>query len=408
MKTLLIRLSGFTFLPLLALITPLLLLPIISKEVGSSGISSVMAGQAIGTFAATALMWGWNVDGPVAIARSTTSHSRGIIYAESMRTRLLLLGPILLVTLAITALVTVPGFRIDGMSMAVVTCLAGMSPAWFCIGLGNPRLLALFDTIPKFLGAGVSAILLVATRQLWVYPVVTVLILIATLTLFHIQHAPGTKWFPDGLGRTIGEIGRQKHTAGINIAGSAYASTPTPIATITAPPVISGGFSTADTLYRFGLFTVIALGNAFQSWTLEVSGPAAKARHRLAIVAHLILGVVGAAILTALGPWASSLIFAGQIQADRLTCFYFGLAFLFISLATPFTRNILIPSGRQSFVFAWTIVAAVAGVVLMVVSGIIGDVSSIALGMALSEAILCIAVFGRAVAQIQRNPTYSP
>src|SRR5213595_2003531 len=111
MKTVLLRLSGFTVLPLLSLITPLLLLPVISGFVGGSGISSVISGQAIGTFAATVLMWGWNVDGPVAVARSTSAAGRSKVYLQSMRTRLLLLALVLPATAAIAALVANPAFR---------------------------------------------------------------------------------------------------------------------------------------------------------------------------------------------------------------------------------------------------------------------------------------------------------
>ncbi len=47
MKTVLARLTGFSILPLLSLVTPLLLLPVIASIVGSGGIASVVSGQAI-------------------------------------------------------------------------------------------------------------------------------------------------------------------------------------------------------------------------------------------------------------------------------------------------------------------------------------------------------------------------
>ena len=388
MKTVLLRLSGFAILPLLSLVTPLLLLPIVSSIVGGNGVSSVVSGQAIGTFAATILLWGWNVEGPVAIARSTTAIERGSIYAQSMRTRLLLSIVVLPLTAAVSAAVAVPAFRNEAISMALATAFAGMSPAWFCIGLGQPKLLAIFDTVPRFLATALSAPLLVLSRQVWVYPVVLAIAFAFSLWAFHRRFSPRQSWFPASLSEALQGLRRQRHTAGINIASSAYATTPAPIATVTSSPAVSGSIATADTLYRLGIFAVIALGNAFQSWAIEPGIANRVQRHRAAIWAHLALGVIGAAILTALGPVVSGVIFAGQARATMLVCFYYGVAFFFLSASTPLIRNLLIPAGRQAYVLWCTVMSATLGIIAMLVAGITGNPSAIPLGMALSEILL--------------------
>ena len=388
MKTVLLRLSGFAILPLLSLVTPLLLLPIVSSIVGGNGVSSVVSGQAIGTFAATILLWGWNVEGPVAIARSTTAIERGSIYAQSMRTRLLLSIVVLPLTAAVSAAVAVPAFRNEAISMALATAFAGMSPAWFCIGLGQPKLLAIFDTVPRFLATALSAPLLVLSRQVWVYPVVLAIAFAISLWAFHRRFSPRQSWFPASLSEALQGLRRQRHTAGINIASSAYATTPAPIATVTSSPAVSGSIATADTIYRLGIFAVIALGNAFQSWAIEPGIANRVQRHRAAIWAHLALGVIGAAILTALGPVVSGVIFAGQARATMLVCFYYGVAFFFLSASTPLIRNLLIPAGRQAYVLWCTVMSATLGIIAMLVAGITGNPSAIPLGMALSEILL--------------------
>jgi len=73
MTTVLRRLTGFTLLPLLSLVTPFLLMPVIARVAGGGGWSSVVAGQAVGTFGATVVFWGWNVVGPVQAARAETA-----------------------------------------------------------------------------------------------------------------------------------------------------------------------------------------------------------------------------------------------------------------------------------------------------------------------------------------------
>lgn len=392
MKTVLLRLSGFAVLPLLSLITPLLLLPVVSTVVGGEGISSVISGQAIGTFAATVLLWGWNVDGPVAIARAADSRERGLIYLRSIRTRLLLLVAVLPLAAVVAAVVAVPQFRLEAAAMCWAVALTGMSPAWFCIGVGQPRLLALYDTIPRFLATVVAAPVLLLTQQLWSYTALLALATLGSLVGFHRAFAAPGAWLPLSMRATLADLRNQGKTAGISLAGSAYASTPAPIATATTPPQASGSLATADTLYRFGLFTVIALGNAFQSWTIERDATNRRRRHLAAIWAHAGLGVAGAVILTLAGPFVSSLLFAGQAQASTLLCAYYGIAFVFLSASTPFIRNLLIPAGRQSTVLRWTLVSAVFGVAVMLWAGAAGNVPGIALGMALSEAVLFVAL----------------
>jgi PST family polysaccharide transporter len=274
--------------------------------------------------------------------------------------------------------------------MAWAVAITGMSPSWFCIGLGQPRLLAVYDTVPRFVATALAVPVLLISHQLWYYTALLAAMSLAALIVFHRTYSPGGNWWPRDLRGALRELRAQGRTAGISLAGNAYASTPAPIATATTAPAASGSLASADTLYRFGLFTAVALGNAFQGWTLERGASGRKRRHLAAIWSHIGLGVVGAAVLTAAGPFVSSILFAGKAQATTELCFYYGLAFLFLSASTPFIRNLLIPAGQQSLVLRWTLVSAVVGVAAMLYAGSMGNAPGIALGMALSEAVLFV------------------
>ena len=50
----------------------------------------------------------------------------------------------------------------------------------------------------------------------------------------------------------------------------------------------------------------------------------------------------------------------------------------------------LIPAGRQNLVLTWTLVSAAFGVAAMIWAGTAGNAPGIALGMALSEAVLFV------------------
>ncbi len=379
------RLAGFAVLPLLALVMPLLLLPIIGGLVGPQGWSSAIAGQAIGTIASVVVLWGWNVDGTVLIARATSPDARAEVYARSVRTRLLLAAVVVPASVGVAVVVARPGFAGEASAMAVAYALLGLSPAWYGIGAGQPLLLGLYDTLPRFVATVAAAPLLLVTRSLWPFPALMAATTVAALWLFHRRFAPGRRWLPWPLRATLADLAEQRHTAGINLAGQVYAQTPTPIATATLPPLASGPLATTDTLYRLGLFSAVALGNAFQGWTLEPGVPDRRRRHLAALAAHSVLGVAGVVVLVVLGPPISPLLSANAAPATVTLCFAYGLAFAFLSAGTPLIRNLLIPAGRQPLVLRATLAAAGVGLVVMVGSGLAGSAEGVAFGMAASE-----------------------
>lgn len=399
MKPVVLRLAGFTLLPLLALVLPFLLLPVVSRVVGPPGWSSITAGQAIGVFAATVILWSWNISGPVDIARNTGQHDRAAIYSRSVRTRLVIAAVVFpLMTLLVIAIAH-EGFRLDAVTMAWATALTGFSPAWYGIGAGNPRILAVFDTVPRFAAAVISAPLIIVTGQVWIYGAVSIVTTAVSLVAFHRRFGESGTWFPRHPLRVVREVIPSTGVAAISFSGSAYASSPVPIATATVQSAsATAGFSSADNIYRLGLFSIVAVGNTFQGWTLEPDASNPRRRHLIAVCAHLLLGVLGGAFLTILGPWVSGLIFGEALRADTLTSFFYGLSFFFLSASTPFIRNILIPAGRQRTVLVWTAVSAVFGIVMMVTSGLAGNVPGVALGMAVSEAVLLAGLLTPALA----------
>lgn len=399
MRPVLLRLAGFTLLPLLVLVLPFLLLPVISRVVGPEGWASITSGQAIGVFAATIILWNWNISGPVEIARAAASPSRGALYSSSIRSRVVMAAVVLPLMTLTVALVAHHGFRLDAITMAWATALTGFSPAWYGIGTGQPRILAAYDTLPRFFAAVISAPLIVVTGQVWTYGAVSVLATLGALVAFHKRFGEAGTWFPKRPGTVFREmVIPHASTAGINLTGSAYASTPVPIATASVPSAAAtAGFASADAIYRLGLFSIVALGNTFQGWTLERNAADSRRRHTVAISAHTVLGLVGALFLVVCGPWVSGVMFGEAVRADTLTCFYYGLSFFFLSASTPLIRNILIPARRQKSVLVWTAISAAVGVVLMVVAGMSANVPAIALGMAVSEAILFLGLLAPAL-----------
>jgi PST family polysaccharide transporter len=401
------RLTGFTVLPLLSLVTPFLLLPVVARVAGPSGWSSFVAGQAVGLVGATVVFWGWNVGGPVLVAHAPTAAERAEVYAASLRTRYLLLLGVVPVVAVVSALVAQPGHRVDASAMAVATSLLGLSPSWFGIGVGDPWLLFWYDTVPRVVAAVVGAGVVWASGLVWAYPVLLALSVAVSLVAFRrrvVAGAGGTSPFP--VSRSAGELRTHLGTAGINLAATAYASTPVPVVTVAFRPDVSSPFASADAAYRLGLFTVTAMGNAFQGWTLESSagGAERRSRHRAAFGAHLALGVVGGLLFAALGPWVTGFVFGPDVAAPRDVCVWYGLAFLFLSVSTPPIRNLLVPAGRVRLVLGWTLGSAVVGLLLMVGAAVAGWSAGVAAGMAVSEAVLLAGLLGPALRASRSAP----
>lgn len=392
MKPVILRLAGFTGLPLLSVVTPFLLLPVLSRIAGEGGWSSILTGQAVGAFGATALVWGWNTVGPVQVAQNPDARFRAELYRESLRTRLAMCVLVFPVVSLLAWVLAAPGIRLEAAAMSWTSLVAGLSPAWFCIGVGKPTLLAAFDTIPKVVATLAATPIILITREIWLYAVILLAAVIVSLVAFQRVVVPqGRATFTNWEG-TLCTIRHQMGPAAISLSGNTYAATPVPVAQTFLPSVSAAGFGSADAVYRLGLFTVIALGNTFQGWTLEVESCHAKRRQILAIGAHVALGVSGAAFLALLGPLATEILYGAPVRASTGTCLFFGISFLFISASSPFMRNLLIPFGGQRLILVWTVVSAVFGLSWMVFAGYSGWTDGIAMGMAISEGILFLAV----------------
>ena len=401
MKTIFLRLGGFAGFPLLGILIPLLLLPVIARVAGPSGWASIVAAIAIGSFGATAILWGWNIRGTVLVASTTSAERRATLYGQSIVVRGMLSVIVLPVVVLLTASLASPDVRWDAAAVAGATAVSGFSPAWFCVGIGSPRLMGIFDTLPRVISAVVALPLVAISGVISYYPVFLVLLTIVAVVVFRRVYFPRGTISRPGIAESLGEMRRQLGSAGVNISGSAYSSVPVPIATFRGPEVVASVYSSADQLYRFGLFTTVALGNTFQGWTLEVAGRAQVRRHAAAFGSHLGLGVTGAAVITLLGPTASSLLFGPDVAATTMTCFLYGVSFLFINLGTPLIRNLLIPAGKDVLVLLSTVVSAIAGITMMLSLSAPGSLTGIAVGVATSEAILFLLVLPAAVAAVR-------
>lgn len=412
MRSVLLRLAGFTGAPILSALAPFILLPVISRIAGAEGWGNFATGQSIGVLGMVVVMFGWSVVGPVRIAQTDDPALLAAILRESLATRSVTAVVGLLLAGVATALISGPDFRVESVLMALAMTLGGLSPAWYCIGSGRPIDLMIYDAGPKLASALISLPALLLGAPVGLYPVLlAVFTVVGALVHARIALRP----YPAdrlGIRATARVLRRLLPTAAIDAAGNAYGSTPVPIATAGLPPAQASSFASADRLYRVGILVVIALGNAFQAWVLEPQAVSRVRRHLAAIASHAALGLFGALMLVLLGPWASAFVFGADVAADPLACTLFGFAFFCISTGTPLIRNVLIPHGRYRYVLTTTITASVVGLTTMGIGAASDSEGLIALGVAAAEAtsllMLALVAVPLLVADAARRTTSAP
>ncbi len=348
MRSLLSRLVGFGSLPLLASLAPLLLLGIVTRSCTVEEWAALSVGQAVGSFATAAVMFGWQVVGPPAVALAETEEARSSVYASSWWMRLFAL---VLVTpgAAIVAAALSPS---DTAALAALMCasaaLSGLSMTWYAIGLGRSGLITAFEVVPRLSSLAVGAAAVAATgRAIW-YPVCAILGVGVAQALFHRRRfARFVPTFP-GRAEMRSAIRLSAPGAGVILIAGARSAAPVPAATFVGDAGQVALLSSADRLYRYGLFSASALGDALQNWVLEATGR--RRRHAIALGLHLGLGLAGAVALIAAGPLATRLLFGEHLAAPLPLFVGYAAAFFFVSSGTPIVRNILVPQGRTRVV----------------------------------------------------------
>lgn len=389
-SNLIVRMLGFTAWPLISLVTPLLITPVIARLAGN-GWSSVVTAMSIGTFGSTVIIWGWNYIGPARVA-SAEDGLRSVQYELSLWTRLFLVLGTVPIAGILSYLISVPSLRIDSVLMAVSFSLGGLSPQWYCIGIGRASLLGLFDTLPRAVSTVVALPFVLSIRQIWPYPCLLIVSTFVSLVLFQFRIFGHHKIRCPSVKNLLSEISGMAAAAGVNLIGNAYSYAPVPIATAFLLPADSSSFASADQLYRYALFSIVALGNALQGWVLEIEGRDGRRRQQAAVLLHVLLGLSGGLVLGLLGLRISTILFGASVAAGQVTSALYGITFLAISTSTPFLRNILIPQGRATTVLAVTILSAIVGLFLMFIGAMRGSSSGIAAGLTASEVILTCVV----------------
>lgn len=393
-RSLLSRFFGFSTLPVLAALVPLVALPVVSRVATTDEWAALLVGQSIGAYASTVAFLGWNVLGTPRIAQIADEETRRELYARSFFGRIAALGLVVPIAMGVSWWLVGASFGWLAALYSLGSSLTALGVAWYAVGLGAPSLIALYDLLPKIALTTVVVIIVLVTGETAYYAAALIVAPLIGVALFNrrISGRFSPRW--PGL-RVLRDDSLQHRSAwGVEVVGNLYANAPTPVAAALGTPISAAEYGSGDKVYRYGLLAVIAVSNAFQAWVLQGRGGVRARRSLTAIFAMMTLGMAGGAFLTLFGEPLSVLLFGEQHGTSAMTMLWLGVAYFAVSSSTPFIRNILIPGGFAFGVFLATIACAVGGIATMVIGGGASGAPGIALGLAVSETLMLVASIG--------------
>ncbi|MFG6476107.1 lipopolysaccharide biosynthesis protein [Microbacterium sp. P06] len=389
------RLLGFGLLPALAAVSPLLVLPVVSRTAGAEGWASAIAGEAVGTFAAIAIAYGWTTVGPALVSIAGSDERRGRLYRDALLVRLLTAAVALPAMAIICAFVAAPGFEWLSILMGLQGALIAMSFTWFAVGVADPRSIIFYDAIPRLAVAALAALAIAATGIVELYPLAGIAVTVVGTGVYSarlLRRYP-TAWPPL---REVPGLFRIGAPVALNDAAlGAYSAFPTPLVTVTSSGIAAAGFASGDKMLKLGQFLPLTLANALQSWTAEARGADRRRRLRLALLAHGLSGVAGWIVLAAVGPWASFVLFGSEAATTTAVLVPLGAAFAMYSVRTSMTRHVLFPAGESRAVMWATLAATLTGVPAMIALSIPFGPVGVALGYALTETVATVMLVRR-------------
>ncbi|MCK6079111.1 hypothetical protein KZX37_00590 [Microbacterium sp. EYE_5] len=376
------RLISFSTLPFISLVIPLIALPIVARVGGVDTWAALTVGQALGGYAVAVSFAGWNVLGTPRIALAKPE-ARRPLYELSFAVRLCVFAVIAPIAALVGWLIAPDGGKVMAVFAVISSALPGLGVAWYAVGASSPMIIAKYELVPRAIASVASIPLVLLTGVVEIYVICLVIGPLLGLVVFNVKEVG--RAVPPWPGRSQITENMRDHRGAwmLEASGNLYAGAPVPIAGALSSPALAASYGSADKVYRYALFSVVAFGNALQGWVLGT--PSRRSRHTTAIVLMATLGVLGGSVIAFGGSALSALLFGAKVAATSDTMLWLGLAFAAVAMSTPLIRNVLVPSRREKQVLIATLCSAVVGVTSMVILGLAWGSAGVSAGLAISE-----------------------
>jgi O-antigen/teichoic acid export membrane protein len=354
----------YLLIPLVGAVSPLILIPALSASYGVDLWGKLAVGQAIGAAFGTVAELGWSAIGPQRIASENEVDRRRTFYS-AMSSRIavtLLLLPFLFV-------LCVGLWAEDGLFMALMglaNLLAGISNAWFFVGIDKPYAVLLTETVPKLCSAALLAILLSIGVPLLVFLGLQAVLVLAAY-IFSVKYAGfdllvGLRGLPSG----FYEIRPMLSITSARLVNVFYNTLPLSLVSLWSPSG-SAAFAAADRLARMALMGLSAIPNRLQSWVGGGVGEDKMRRSQRSLKINIFLGTVSAFCFFLFAPLAVHFLFSGKVEIEISTLFAASILVFLVCVSRGCSLS-SIASGLQGKI-VWSNLAAACFGVPAVVGG---------------------------------------
>ena len=395
------RLVGFGLSVALLAISSLVLIPVMVDAGGLPAWGSIAVGQTVGTVAAVLVYFGWGHTGPAMIARADAAERRAE-FADSVRTRLLLFLPVVVIACVLAALVA-PSHALLAAAGCLSATAVGFTSDWYFVGSRRPYAYLAFETVPRVLGTAAGIVFLVNGAPVIAGPLCMLagMLLAFAATSWWILRRPAPE---ESARRPVGEIIlAQRNGVGSGVGTSAYSALPLVLISLVTPG-IQPSYALVDKLQRqlsvaLGPVVAVVQGHVPRR---DVSVTVRRARQALLAGAVFSVLLAGAVLIAA--PWLFAWLGAGQAQPEYAVMV---LMSVFVGLnvwESILARAVLAAFGRLDAVARGTLVSVVVGLPLVVLGaltfGLVGAFVGLLTGLAARaafELIVAVIFMRRAV-----------
>jgi O-antigen/teichoic acid export membrane protein len=359
------RVAGFALIPALAMLSPLIALPFITRAAGAEGWAAIATGQALGAAAAIAIQFGWGTTGPPIIARLSGLDRRGVYFTSAfMRAALFLLATP--AALFFVNLIVPEQWVLIASLLCVATAIGGLGPSWYFVGSGDPRSLMFFETLPRLAGVLVSTVAVAVTGDVLFYAIVTLSIELLMVIVSISSIARPTSGIRGHARDAIAQAREQWSLAASALVSSGYTRLSVPIVaaiSYSQAPV----FASADRIQTLARSGIRPFVQAFQGWVAQAPAGEKVFKRRVLIASAAVTSValLAAAGVATLLPFVDTLLFGPEIQISVLQSSLVAIALLAIGLSNCTSAFYLAPSRRIGPIAASTTTGSIVGVPLI-------------------------------------------
>ncbi|KRC60461.1 hypothetical protein ASE14_05425 [Agromyces sp. Root81] len=383
-------------------IVSIAVIPAVIILAGADAWAAIAIAQAVAGFAFVIAVFGWGVTGPTRVA-ALPSEQRGGYYLGSLVSRgwlTLLVTPPSIVLAALMQ----PDYVLLVALTVTSGIIAALGAGWFFVGERSPTRFLLLDTLPRTVGTIVGAGALMLTHDaVWFAGVQGAGALCATVlsSISILRRYRG--WRLDL--RPVPAFRRlrgQTPEVAMSATSAVYVNLPIIVVQLMLPQAVAT-FALAERIMRLALYSTRPIVQMAQGYVPATPPEEQLRRARLVVKAALVLGLLGTAAYTLLGPWIGDLLSGGELSIDLALAASFGLA-LGALLASQLTGFACLTAFERTRTLAVsTIAGAVVGGILLVPLAFLIGLPGVALAMAAAE-LAVLAVQLHALRSVLRPP----